>query len=340
MQNDHGYFHSFETFEPFAPPPRDLKQDRRQVAVVAFSISFIFLSTLVLQLLLALVIKQFFPSLAEAAGFETLFSTLPNYLIAMPLSLLLYQFAKSDPPTEKKKLSFPVFLGLIAICFAATFLGNLAGTFVATVLEALTGLSFMPRLDNLMLSSPLWVNLLIVGIAAPVMEEIFYRKLVIDRLRGFGELPAILLSALLFGLLHGNIPQFIYATLMGLVFGYIYLYTGKLRYTIALHMTVNLIGGVYTSEILKRLDLNAFAESGDPALLTEHLVPFLMYLAYFAFVCLCMVGALVAVILFWKHVRFQKAQNPPTPRQWVKILLLNPGVWMLLFVVVLLFIPA
>ena len=254
----------YDFFQP--KPPRDLQKDRKQVAVVAFSIAFIFLATLVLQVLLALVIKQFFPSLIEKPGFETLFSSLPNYLIAMPLSLLFYRLAKPTPPTEKKRLSVPVFLGLIAICFAATYLGNIAGTLVASVLEALTGLSFMPQLGNLMESSPLWVNFLIVGIGAPLLEEIFYRKLVIDRLRDFGDLPAILISALLFGLLHGNIPQFIYATLMGLVFGYIYLYTGRLRYTVALHMAINLVGGVYTAEILKRLDLNAIAESGDISL--------------------------------------------------------------------------
>ena len=99
----------YDFFQP--KPPRDLQKDRKQVAVVAFSIAFIFLATLVLQVLLALVIKQFFPSLIEKPGFETLFSSLPNYLIAMPLSLLFYRLAKPTPPTEKKKTFRSRFFG-------------------------------------------------------------------------------------------------------------------------------------------------------------------------------------------------------------------------------------
>ena len=53
---------------------------------------------------------------------------------------------------------------------------------------------------------------------------------------------AVLASGLFFGLFHGNLNQFSYAFLLGLFLGFIYVKTGKLGYTIGLHMAINFIG--------------------------------------------------------------------------------------------------
>ena len=54
----------------------------------------------------------------------------------------------------------------------------------------------------------------------------------------------MLVSALIFGLFHGNLSQFFYAVGLGLVFGYVYLRTRQLRWSILLHMIVNFLGSV------------------------------------------------------------------------------------------------
>ena len=46
----------------------------------------------------------------------------------------------------------------------------------------------------------------------------------------------MLFSGLMFGLFHGNLNQFVYAFVLGLCFGFIYVKTGNIRYTIGLHM--------------------------------------------------------------------------------------------------------
>ena len=53
-----------------------------------------------------------------------------------------------------------------------------------------------------------------------------------------------MLSAVCFGLLHQNFFQFFYALGLGLLMGYLYVRTGKLRYTILLHAIINFMGGV------------------------------------------------------------------------------------------------
>ena len=84
------------------------------------------------------------------------------------------------------------------------------------------------------------------------MEMCYNRlwKMLIDRLNRLGDRPAILLSAFLFALFHGNLYQLFYAFGVGLVFGYVYVRTGRIRYTISIHMLVNCLFGVLPAVLL------------------------------------------------------------------------------------------
>ncbi len=308
-----------------APQQRDLRQDRKQVSVVALAVIFISLATVLAQLVAILLIRAIAPEWEQTNWYLIAVSTLPMYLVAMPLSLLLFRFAKPSKPAGAR-MSLGVWLGALVICFALTYIGNYIGTFVNLILEMITGKPPVNNIEELTASTPFWANLLFVGILAPVLEEIFYRKLVIDRLLTFGELPAILLSGILFGLIHGNFGQFFYAAILGVVFGFIYVRTGKLRYTIGLHMAINLWGGVYASEMLRRLDLDALG--ADPlAYIADNPTPVLMLLAYFGFMLLSFVLAPIAAVLLRRRIRLQKAEAPLSPSGWCRVLLLNPAVW-------------
>ena len=321
---------------PAPVPMLGVSSARRQLTSIALAVSFITLFATVVQLVLLLLIDLLAPELRQADWFIVTLSCAPMYLFSMPLSLLLYRIADAKPP-EKKRLSFPAWLGLLSLCFALTYVGNIIGVTVNSLIEAISGNPVVNELDELTKNTPLWANLLFMGILAPILEEVFYRKLVIDRLTVFGDLPAILISGLLFGLIHGNFGQFFYASLMGFVFGMIYLRTGKLRYSILLHMAINLLGGVYTSEMLKMLDMDAFSAAPYDYML-QNPTPVLMMLAYFGFILLCFVTAPIALALLWKHIKLRKALHPLSPRDWRQALLLNPAVWICLGVVVLLFV--
>ena len=66
----------------------------------------------------------------------------------------------------------------------------------------------------------LFLMLVVVAVIAPVAEELVFRGLVMMRIRDYiGPLAGILLSALCFGLYHGNAIQFIYAGLLGIFLG-------------------------------------------------------------------------------------------------------------------------
>lgn len=79
----------------------------------------------------------------------------------------------------------------------------------------------------------------------PIAEELLYRGVVFKRLRLlFGVLPAILLSALIFGLMHGNIVQLLYAGILGLLLAYLMQSTGKLYAPILGHIAANVMAVV------------------------------------------------------------------------------------------------
>lgn len=75
----------------------------------------------------------------------------------------------------------------------------------------------------------------------PIAEELLYRGVVYKRLRLLvGVTPAIVLSALLFGLMHVNLVQFLYAGILGLLLAFLLERTGKLYAPILGHIAANL----------------------------------------------------------------------------------------------------
>lgn len=80
---------------------------------------------------------------------------------------------------------------------------------------------------------------------APVLEEILFRKIFLDRLIPLGNIPAIAVSALLFALPHiysQGIPQFFYTFVLGVVFAYIALRTKRIWPCMILHSLSNMYG--------------------------------------------------------------------------------------------------
>ena len=84
------------------------------------------------------------------------------------------------------------------------------------------------------------VFFLYVAFTGPLCEELVYRGFACGKLREIGKIPAIVLSALAFGLMHANAAQFIVGTLSGLLFGFIFI-EYSLWWTILLHVINNFL---------------------------------------------------------------------------------------------------
>lgn len=89
--------------------------------------------------------------------------------------------------------------------------------------------------------------LLCVGILAPIFEEVIYRGILFGAFRkNFGFVGSAVLSSLIFGGLHMNMVQFLYAASMGYIFAYYYEKTNKMIYPILAHVFANVTSLVVT----------------------------------------------------------------------------------------------
>jgi len=81
-------------------------------------------------------------------------------------------------------------------------------------------------------------------VIAPVFEEFWTRGIMYDALKPYGTGMAILISSLLFGLMHGSLYMLFYTTAYGLALGYIRYATDSLFIVTILHAIVNAIGAM------------------------------------------------------------------------------------------------
>jgi len=92
-------------------------------------------------------------------------------------------------------------------------------------------------------SSTTLLSALSTVILAPLTEEVIFRGLILGRLaRAMPGWLAVLLSALVFGLAHGQLVWIAYAFLLGVVFGFIRLRSGSIWPTLLLHILFNALG--------------------------------------------------------------------------------------------------
>ena len=78
-----------------------------------------------------------------------------------------------------------------------------------------------------------------LAVVPAFVEELLFRGLVLENLLPFGRSTAILGSAFLFGLMHQNAEQFLYATLSGAVLGWIYVSTRSIWPCVLMHLFNN-----------------------------------------------------------------------------------------------------
>ncbi|MBQ8046869.1 MAG: CPBP family intramembrane metalloprotease [Prevotella sp.] len=86
---------------------------------------------------------------------------------------------------------------------------------------------------------------LLIGILVPVAEEMVFRGAILRSLLSMfnrqSHWVAIVLSAMIFGAVHGNLAQFVHATLLGLLLGWMYYRTESIFPGIVVHWVNNSI---------------------------------------------------------------------------------------------------
>ncbi len=170
-------------------------------------------------------------------------SMVPLYVLGFPIAFVIMR--NKETPAIKKHSMKP---GHLAVAFLMTYglmiAGNLIGLGLTAGMGLLKGSPVQNTLLNMITGGSLWLTSIFMVLCAPVFEEILFRKLICDKVIKYGEGCAVILSGLIFGLFHMNFNQFFYTFFLGCFFAFIYVKTGRLKYTILLHMLINFFGSV------------------------------------------------------------------------------------------------
>lgn len=175
-----------------------------------------------------------------AVQYLVLYATTYLLMVVPPLWLCAAKLtSKKTRRPKSRALSLGHRLCLVAVGVALCLIANVLAALFSDILYTV-GISepTMPVLGDGALST-LLLELIVFAAIPAVLEEWLLRGIVLETLRPFGRLAAVVASALLFGLMHGNAAQTPYTVLMGLVLGAVYVYTNNLRLAIAIHALTN-----------------------------------------------------------------------------------------------------
>ncbi|MBQ1594216.1 MAG: CPBP family intramembrane metalloprotease, partial [Ruminococcus sp.] len=93
------------------------------------------------------------------------------------------------------------------------------------------------------------VSFVSLSIFAPIFEEIIFRSAVYRHTEIMGQSFAVVFSAIVFALMHGNLEQLPYTFVMGLGFAYLFAKTRSLLIPMLLHFLTNTTTVIFTSII-------------------------------------------------------------------------------------------
>ena len=292
-----------------------LSAEENKAAKKSFSKTGLFLFvysivSILVQLIIMVVVEKTDPSIMENEIITWLVTFAPMYLVALPLSMIVVRKVPCFK-VDKEKLPFKKLLLCIPVAILFMYVGNLAGIAVGALMYVLTGISMINPVQNLLMDTSMVFQILFAVIIGPIVEEFIFRKTMIDRLRGFGEKRAVIVTAILFGLFHGNISQMFYAAALGLIFGYVYIRTGYLRYSIFLHVVINFLGGIVGQYIMVR----------GPVYMA-------VYGGVILFVVIC--GGVI-LCRSWRNIQFDTAVMELNRAKRFSTIWINPG--MILFLI-------
>ena len=263
-------------------------------------------------------------------------------IIGFPLILGL---TRNIPTREiqKQKFGFFKFLPYIFMTFGIGIPLSFVGSLVNTMLTVPFGGSNTSVILELLNSSSILPRILVVGILAPIFEELIFRKVLIDRLSRYSTFLAIFVSGLFFGLYHGNFSQFFFATGIGLLFAFLYSKTGKIHLTIILHMIVNLFTSVITTTALQKvhaanpnMDMSREFLMSHPEALTATI---LMGLTYACLALLTIIGIIIFIIFAaTRKFRLEKVEGEPTKAESLKALFTSKYAWLFILSTIGLFV--
>lgn len=128
----------------------------------------------------------------------------------------------------------------VCICLGASMIGSLLSGMLSILFQSVFGVT--PIMPDMSAPQGIPANIVYVvsmTVMPGIFEEAMFRGVIMQSLRRFGDGFALIVSAILFGLCHGNLIQGPNAFVLGIVIGYFVLRTGSLLTGVVIHFVNN-----------------------------------------------------------------------------------------------------
>ncbi len=176
--------------------------------------------------------------------------------VILGMAFLFFYFGKSDSRKlvfyTRDKMNGRSFLKLLTVFMSAQAAFSLLGGGMELGFNQF-GYSIMGEIKDASVNSSTFSMFFYAALLGPVSEEIIFRGFVMRGFEKYGAPYAVVMSAVIFGLFHGNLIQSIFAGLVGLVLGYTTM-KYSIKWAVLLHVINNFVFGELFTRLLSGIN--------------------------------------------------------------------------------------
>ncbi len=302
-------------YEALAVKYREKKALKRTALAIGLSIVVFFASSFIFGAFLS-IIGEYLMTLAKTVevrdviyeAYIGLSYLLPMVMAFVPIIVLVRIPLKVALPFKRTPIA------VAAPSVFASLGCSTIGVFIASVLLAFfqnSGFEYnVPQPENPETVVGKLMYVFIIGVLPAIFEEFLFRGYMLQSLRRFGDVFAIIVSSLIFALFHGNFAQLPNAFIMGIAFAFIAVRTGSLATGMVIHFINN--------SVITLLDMFLFSNLDE---LTTGMATLVYLAVYFIF---GVIGFIVLLTKFPKFFQIRKSNSPLTAGEKAKAFFLQP----------------
>ncbi|WP_404451231.1 CPBP family intramembrane metalloprotease [Virgibacillus necropolis] len=172
----------------------------------------------------------------QAVIYWTIFSFTAGMIVIL---IIMKPYMKAPTARDAAKPG-SIVLWIVAGVFMAYIAQYIAATIEIQLLGIESGSANTQQIIDITRAAPIFM--IIPALIAPIVEEIIFRKIIFGNFyKRMNFFLAALLSALVFGIIHGEPQHILIYSSMGFVFAYLYVKTKRILVPIFVHMALNSI---------------------------------------------------------------------------------------------------
>ena len=169
----------------------------------------------------------------------------------VPVSIFKYfqrnSFKEKNMPVERKIISNDMILPVFLLGLSLTYIGFVVNYTAVNSLTDYVGFGE----DYLFLSGMKYgyqivIYMISIAVLPAVFEELVFRKTLCDALAPYGPKTAILVTSVLFSLMHTNFSRILHTFILGFFCAWLYIGTKNIKWAMLLHFFNNLFAGFET----------------------------------------------------------------------------------------------